>query len=336
LGVAYVSIIIVWCFLTMFPFGGWMLVKRDFEVPEDPPDAEARGHGTGVRWLSKVKSLAKRRATSPRVSCTQVPELRISEDLSKGTPHNIKITEEPTRDHRRSTSSVRDLDMIRPVSRSSAHVTDTELEDLSLAATPSLSRHTTTIPTEPLWKRTSKYLLKFLLTLLSPPAISCLLSLTIALVPQLKALFVPVPGVDMPDAPDGEPPLYFILDITTFAGAASVPTGLIVLGASLSSLSLAHGLPPWGSIILMALLKLAVMPVIGVLWTQLLTYHSPLVNPDQTMLRFVMMLLAGGNNPPSDLAGFVRWGADGVSADCDDAGCFDSGVCSAWKGCDTT
>lgn len=276
-----------------------MLIKRDFEVPEDPPDTEARGHGTGVKWLSKVKGLAKRRATSPRVSCVQTPDLRISEDLSKGGPHDIKIAEEQTRDERlRGSSSVRDLDVIRPVSRSSAHA-DTELEDLSLAATPSLSRHrqfTTPIATEPLWKRASKSVLKFLLTLLSPPAISCLLSLTIALVPTLKALFVPVPGIDMPDAPDGEPPLYFILDITTFAGAASVPTGLIVLGASLSSLSLAHGLPPWGSIILMAVLKLAVMPVIGVLWTQLLTYHSPLVDPDQTMLRFVMMLLSGGTN----------------------------------------
>jgi hypothetical protein len=49
-----------------------------------------------------------------------------------------------------------------------------------------------------------------------------------------------------------------------------------------------------GSIALMALLKLAVLPVIGVLWTQLLTYHSPLVNADQTMLRFVMILLSGG------------------------------------------
>jgi predicted permease len=28
-------------------------------------------------------------------------------------------------------------------------------------------------------------------------------------------------------------------------GGASVPTGLIVLGASLSTLSFRHGLPPW-------------------------------------------------------------------------------------------
>jgi hypothetical protein len=51
----------------------------------------------------------------------------------------------------------------------------------------------------------------------------------------------------------------------------------------------------------MALLKLAVLPVIGVLWTQLLTYHSPLVNEDQKMLRFVMIFLSGGTppNPPT-------------------------------------
>ena len=47
----------------------------------------------------------------------------------------------------------------------------------------------------------------------------------------------------------------------------------------------------------MALLKLAVLPVIGVLWTQLLTYHSPLVNEDQKMLRFVMIFLSGGMPP---------------------------------------
>jgi hypothetical protein len=43
------------------------------------------------------------------------------------------------------------------------------------------------------------------------------------------------------------------------------------------------------------------------------------------MLRFVMMLLSGGTKPS------VRCELMG-SADCDDAGCFDSGVCSAREG----
>ena len=61
LGVAYISIIIVWCFLTMFPFGGWILVKRDFETPTVRTDIEACGQGIGARWFSHIKGIAMRR-----------------------------------------------------------------------------------------------------------------------------------------------------------------------------------------------------------------------------------------------------------------------------------
>jgi hypothetical protein len=75
-------------------------------------------------------------------------------------------------------------------------------------------------PLDPLWKRAGRKVLKFLLSLVSPPAISILLSLLIALIPTLKALFVPnVPRTDIPDAPDGLPPLAWILDIASFGGA---------------------------------------------------------------------------------------------------------------------
>jgi len=251
LGVAYISIILVWCFLTMFPFGGWMLVKRDFEEPLVRPDVEARGQGTGTHWISRVKGMALRRSVNARVTCTNDSgrgiECTVLDKDSKSLSEKIAETSHSNR--RLSTSSgVAELDVIRPV-RSHASQENTHLQDLSLAATPSLTRHrslTTSTPVDPLYRRLGKSVLKFLLSLISPPAISCLLSLLIALVPQLKALFVPdVPGVDMPDAPDGLPPLEWILDIANFGGAASVPTGLIVLGASLATLSLRHGLPPW-------------------------------------------------------------------------------------------
>ena len=121
-------------------------------------------------------------------------------------------------------------------------------------------------------------------------------------------------------------------------GAASVPTGLIVLGGSLSGLSLRHGLPPWsppsqtsaddrGSIILMAILKLAVLPVIGVLWTQFLTYHTPLVNPENIMLRFIMILLSGGAFPL--LLSTLRGSQLMYSSDGDDTGNYDSSFCTS-------
>lgn len=231
-----------------------MLVKRDFEEPLVRPDVEARGRGTGMEWMSRVKGIALRRGVNAKVTCTNdstpAVECIVLEKELKLLSEKIVETSQPNRRLSTSSSSIADLDVIRPMrSHLSQHHDDTHLQDLSLAATPSLTRHrslTTPTPVDPLYKRIGKSVFKFLLSLISPPAISCLLSLLIALVPQLKALFVAnVPGVDMPDAPDGLPPLEWILDITNFGGGASVPTGLIVLGASLSSLSLRHGLPPW-------------------------------------------------------------------------------------------
>jgi len=231
-----------------------MLVKRDFEEPLVRPDVEARGRGTGTEWISRVKGLALRRGGNAKVTCTngssRAVECVVLEKDSKLLPEKIVQTSQATRRLSTSSGSIAELDIIRPVrSHMSQHHDDTYLQDLSLAATPSLIRHrslTTPTPVDPLYKRIGKSVFKFLLSLISPPAISCLLSLLIALVPQLKALFVPdVPGVDMPDAPDGLPPLEWLLDIANFGGGASVPTGLIVLGASLATLSLRHGLPPW-------------------------------------------------------------------------------------------
>src|SRR5579859_8050706 len=233
LGVAYISVILVWCFLTMFPFGGWMLVKRDFDRPLVRNDIEASAQGTGISLLTRVKQIAKRTAKS-RVSCinrdrssSTAGDCVVGEDKdTKNTPRDSIISALEVQ-RPGTSSSLCEMEVIQPVRSHHSHHTaqmhdETELQDLSLAATPSLSRHrnlTTPTPLEPLYKRIAKSVFKFLLSLVSPPAISCLLSLLIALIPTLKALFVAnVPGVNMPDGPDGVPPLAWILDITTFGG----------------------------------------------------------------------------------------------------------------------
>ena len=230
LGVAYISIVIVWCFLTMFPFGGWMLVKRDFETATVRADIEAHGQRSSVRWLSRVKGIAITRGAAARVTCTNNrTEECIPEDKdSRLGPRDLKATANSfqVENRRLSTSmSIRDLDIIRPIrSHTSEAQRETELQNLSLVATPSHSPHSslTSIPTDPLYKSAGRSILKFLLSLISPPTIACLLSLLIALVPQLKALFVAdVPGVNMPHAPDGMPPLEWILDIANFGGNRS-------------------------------------------------------------------------------------------------------------------
>jgi predicted permease len=98
----------------------------------------------------------------------------------------------------------------------------------------------------------------------------------------------------MPSGPDGDPPLAFFLDATSFVGAASVPLGLICLGSSLARLNLPRKgewkMLPLGAIACMAIGKIVIMPVLGVLICQGLT-NVGLISRDDKVLRFVCMFV---------------------------------------------
>jgi auxin efflux carrier family protein len=317
LGVAYISIILVWCFLTMFPLGGWLLVKRDFEAPLVRPDEESCIRGSATRLLSLIKSMSLRRRINPLALVHRVPPK--GEIPAAGS--NAQATSDKTAPtvHQ---SEVLTFGMESEIQYSQVQHPDPpatifegeESPDLTLRVIPEPSTNRSIVP----WYRAvGKKFTKILLNFLSPPAVSCFLSLIIALVPQLKALFVPnVPDVKMPNAPDGLPPLDWILDIADFGGYLNVlcqsdDRGCFstdwtrYLGCFVVDFKYSMWITAMvqvylamtkdrGSIVLMTLLKLAVLPVIGVLWTHLLTSYSPLVHPDQKMLRFVMILLSGG------------------------------------------
>lgn len=133
---------------------------------------------------------------------------------------------------------------------------------------------------------------QFLKSFFTPPSVAILISFPIALVPNLKALFTPVPGTFIPPAPDGQPPLAFVLDATTFMGAASVPVGLVCLGSALARLNLPKKGEwlslPLGAIASLAVARMLVMPVLGVLICQGLT-NVGIISKDDKVLRFVCM-----------------------------------------------
>jgi len=131
--------------------------------------------------------------------------------------------------------------------------------------------------------------LAFLRSLLSPPTITIFVSFPIALVPQLKSLFVLSPS--SPRAPDNLPPLSVILETAKFLGDASVPLALICLGSALAHLNIPR---PWtrlplGAISAFTVGKMFLMPVLGVLICQLFTYQIPLIDREDRVLRFVCM-----------------------------------------------
>lgn len=128
-------------------------------------------------------------------------------------------------------------------------------------------------------------------SLLTPQALAILVALPIALIKPLKGLFVAIENSPIPNAPDGQPPLAFILDTCTFIGAASVPLGLICLGSALARMDIP--LKQWrdlpiAAISWLAIGKMLVMPVLGVLITEGLV-HAGLIKEEQKVLRFVCM-----------------------------------------------
>jgi auxin efflux carrier family protein len=135
-------------------------------------------------------------------------------------------------------------------------------------------------------------------TLFTPTALAIYISLPIALVPALKSLFVLPTSPSDPYyfiAPDGNPPLYFILSTTTFVGALTVPMTLILLGASFARLKIprpfSQKAPVW-AIWWVCIAKLVFLPVIGIFFVQGLVSRS-VIHKEEKVLRFVLMLLSG-------------------------------------------
>lgn len=150
-------------------------------------------------------------------------------------------------------------------------------------------------PRKTLFARIVARTIMFLRSLLTPASLSILLAFPFALITPLKGLFLPVAGWTgsrIPNAPDGQPPLAFVLDTATFVGAASVPLGLTCLGSALARLKVPKG-EGWGSLPLGAIGSLAVgkmllMPIIGVLMCQGLT-TAGVIDAEDKVLRFVCM-----------------------------------------------
>lgn len=128
------------------------------------------------------------------------------------------------------------------------------------------------------------------LSLLSPATISMLLAFPIALVTPLKGLFVNLDNSPIPNAPDGHPPLYFIMDTANFLGAASIPLGLVCLGAALAKLKMPKTWSklPLGAIGWMAVGKLVISPILGVLIVNGFVKIG-FIREEDKVLRFVTM-----------------------------------------------
>ncbi|KAJ3221911.1 Protein M3 [Clydaea vesicula] len=123
----------------------------------------------------------------------------------------------------------------------------------------------------------------------NPNVLTVVISLIIALTP-IKDLFHP----NFPKSLltiHNEPPLLFLLDASSFISGLAVPMGLISLGAALGTLKVEKFLSAkiLGSI---AFTKLILFPLLGIGICQFFTFIVPVIDPNNKILRFLIMIQA--------------------------------------------
>ena len=190
----------------------------------------------------------------------------------------------PTLTHAESTTQIAEI----PRSEKQVRFQDTATTAPGLPTTPP------SVQPLPFRRLCLRSLRVFTSGLLSPASLSVILAFPIALITPLKGLLVALPNSPIPNAPDGQPPLAFVMDTASFVGAASVPLGLICLGSALARLKVPRGAwrtMPLGAIFGLAVAKIVVSPVLGVLICQGLT-NAGIISKGDKVLRFVCMCVS--------------------------------------------
>ena len=285
-GVSFVSIFIVAYHITFWVFGAAHSLSWDYR-PGVPQGAEAEVH---VGWKEKPIG-----GWIARTFLGYVPTSREGWGRPNERVEDEAITA-PAAKGPASSADPRDAEKALPGSAAAdSQGTDPEKSALSAgAATPCPP----SLPPAPSLRATRRApllarVLKPLRAALTPVTLSLIVSLPIALVPALKALFVPTPGYTW-RAPDARAPLAALLDTAAFLGAITVPLALVLLGAAFARLRVPRPFArlPLRAMLIAALGKTVVLPAIGIALVQAMT-GGGLVPREAKAERFVMMLLGG-------------------------------------------
>ncbi|KAI0043335.1 auxin efflux carrier [Auriscalpium vulgare] len=294
LAVAYIAGLLLVFFVTLFPMGGYLLVAKDY----DGPDIES----------DYLRERMHRRRT--RVANAAIAHLRRLRGKSTSSAAHPESAEDEKMGDERSSPSTQPREPSERIVSCATSTAPTVVADERdmLSFTP--PTHTvrfmpslTSLTPSPRLSRPRRILRRarpLLAQLIKPAPLTIILALPIALVAPLKALFLP-PSASFtprfhPTAPDGQPPLAFMMDTASFAGAASVPLGLVCLGSALARLTIGGSdnwaRMPLGAIGALAVGKMIISPVFGVLLVKGLV-HSGMIDRNDKVLQFVCIIFSG-------------------------------------------
>ncbi|KAF7368689.1 Auxin efflux carrier transmembrane protein [Mycena venus] len=308
LSVAYIAGFLLVYMITFFPMGGSRLVGLDYVGPDVEPEevqeaARRRRRLIIVEWPTRLVGLWRSRNTPPleeaitpeheKPQRPRVASKHVSFDQhipDNGSVGAISSSTPPEGWHSRLASPAPTATAVDPADVSNA-ADDRPATPILPTVDPHAAARSPWIA-----RRKAIYanIRPFLRNLFMPGSVAILVSFVIALVPQLKALFVEVDGTHIHSAPDGDPPLAFFIDAASFIGAASVPMGLICLGSALARLSIprgAWGSLPSGAILGLAVGKMLISPVLGVLICKGLI-NVNVISREDKVLQFVCIFFS--------------------------------------------
>ncbi|KAK0458098.1 auxin efflux carrier [Desarmillaria tabescens] len=288
LAVAYISALILYYMFTFFPLGGNRLIALDFKGPEVESEEVQESIRTRRKFIlhgfpKALKEKVLHRGAHPKDDCENQVESTEMVRNEKATSELVDPQLRPGRNvsFHEDATIVASSGAVQPIKR----------------IPPPLPRLQLTSNLHPISRRWKTILLTVrtaVESLCMPASLAIIISFVIALITPVKALFVQVDGYYMPSAPDGEPPLAFIIDFAEFMGAASVPLGLICLGSALARLNVPRSQwsnMPLGAILSLAVGRMVIMPVLGVLICKGLI-HVDFISKDDKVLQFVCIFFS--------------------------------------------
>ncbi|KAL5534814.1 hypothetical protein ACEPAG_1278 [Sanghuangporus baumii] len=319
ISVAYVAGFIFVFFISLFPMGFHRLVEMDYAGP-DISDDEMRA-SIAVQTKRTSQSVVRIFRLIPFFRRRKDQPSSISRDAEKLEAQNTSATSDEMHGEEREMSAAEVTaahmppNMLADLAEKAGNRAAFSLDESTAAPTPTgpsqdPSPHPSRAPSigptssSPVLKPATKPSLRTKIlrishsamrSLLLPCSITIVVSIVISAVTPLKALFTPVQNDSIPNAPDGQPPLAFILDCAEFVGAASVPLGLICLGSAVARVQVPRrgewGRLPLGAILWFSVTKMALLPVLGVLIVQGLV-KTGFVDPSDKVLRYVCMFMS--------------------------------------------
>ncbi|KAH7104228.1 auxin efflux carrier [Auriculariales sp. MPI-PUGE-AT-0066] len=252
--IAYIAVASLVFFLVMFSFGGYSLIVADFSGPDQENI---------------------RRSVREQISYTTSTRTALISSLFKSK--KAPVSTEESADVEKADTTEKAEDPSNEAARADTSSTNSAEEHRRAA-----------------WEQHVQTITRTVRSLFQPITVAMSIGLVMGLVKPLKALLVHIPNDPIPDAPDGQPPLAFIMDTTVFLGNGAVPLGLMCLGTALAQLKVPRSewrRLPHGAIFSLALGKLFVMPIFGVLIVEGFVKIG-FIDVNDKVLRFVLIFLS--------------------------------------------